>query len=177
MLRKEREWGSNSFCGNNLRFKQFAIYGFLREIKSWSPTPLKKEMSLMHSEERKNWKQLLFHQVMFHIISSYGYYFQMRLEPRELFGSSFGQSVGLHLSPFRSNLPTRSSTPPCLLRTRMVPAKGTPTLKLIFNTRHSVFRIRWMRTWSLRSVLIYIIFMGPLLLMGLIKGDYPMLGH
>jgi len=30
----------------------------------------------------------------------------------------------------------------------MIPAKGTPTLKLNFDSRHSVFRIRWLRIWS-----------------------------
>ena len=58
-----------------------------------------------------------------------------RLEPRKRFEHSFGQSVPCSFLSAELSI-SRS------LRTRMVPAKGTPTLKSDFSTQHSMFKIR-----------------------------------
>ena len=70
------------------------------------------------------------------------------LKPRERFKHSLvGRSVCTSPLPL-----SWTPTPLFLLAssrlTRMVPTKGTLTLKSDFNTRHSVFMIRWLRTWS-----------------------------
>jgi len=53
----------------------------------------------------------------------------------------------------------------------MIPTKGTPTLKLEFNTCHSYLRLDDCVPEPLVSVLIYTIIVGPFSLMSLIKRD------